>query len=276
MRHQEYQWQSFDQGNLFAQSFSPEQAPKAVISFVHGIGEHCSRYYDWFEKFTQKGITIVAFDYRGHGKSFGKRGKIKHYEHLMYDIDVLISHTKKIFPDTPHFLYGHSLGGHLVINYTVNYQPDLKGLISSSPWLILPQTPSKFTLRLAGLVHSVYPSLRLPTPLKSKDLSSDKEVVKKYERDPLMHNKISLELFFKAQSNNQKILSEKDIFHIPVALYHGSEDKMTSPLGSRRLSQNNPKNLTYTEYPNIFHELHNDKSKQALFESIVSFVESHL
>ncbi len=274
MTHQEYNWTSFDKGYLFAQSFVPDNEIKAVISFVHGIGEHSSRYYNWFSAFANQGVAVVAFDYRGHGKSFGKVGKIKCYDDLMSDIDVLIKETQVLFPDTPHFLYGHSLGGHLVLNYAANYQPNLNGLIVSSPWVILPKTPPNIILKLARCLHRFAPSFRLNTPLKSKDLSSDKEVIKDYDKDPLMHNKISLELFFKAQENNQKLLKEHDLFPFPVVLYHGEKDKMTSPLGSRQLAKNNPQNLTYTEYPDMFHELHNDKVKHELFDSIMLFIRS--
>ncbi|PID89215.1 MAG: hypothetical protein CSB01_03155, partial [Bacteroidia bacterium] len=68
MLHQKYSWTSFDNGYLFAQSFTPANEVKAVISFVHGIGEHSSRYHAWFETFANRGIAVVAFDYRAHGK----------------------------------------------------------------------------------------------------------------------------------------------------------------------------------------------------------------
>ncbi len=276
MLHQKYSWKSFDNGYLFAQSFTPANEVKAVISFVHGIGEHSSRYHAWFEAFANRGIAVVAFDYRAHGKSFGKRGQIKHYKDIMQDIDVLIKETKSLFPEVPRFLYGHSLGGHLVLNYTVDYQPDLQGLIVTSPWLILPKTPPAIVLRLAGIMHSFCPALRLTTPLRNEDLSSDSAVGKQCEKDPLMHNKISLELFFKAQANNKKLLSGKNIFRFPVALYHGANDNITSPLGSKQLAAHSPKHVTYTEYPDVFHELHNDIHKQDLFDSIVAFVEGNI
>lgn len=42
-------------------SFSPH------VLFVHGLGEHCSRYDSFFSKFVDAGISVTAFDLPGHG-----------------------------------------------------------------------------------------------------------------------------------------------------------------------------------------------------------------
>lgn len=41
--------------------------PKAHVLFVHGLGEHCSRYDSLFNKFADVGVSVTAFDLPGHG-----------------------------------------------------------------------------------------------------------------------------------------------------------------------------------------------------------------
>jgi alpha-beta hydrolase superfamily lysophospholipase len=51
---------------LYTKTWSPSN-PDSIVScvvFVHGIGEHCSRYHDMFSEFAAKGIKVASFDQR--------------------------------------------------------------------------------------------------------------------------------------------------------------------------------------------------------------------
>ena len=54
----------------------PPQEAKAILLIDHGIGEHSGRYAHVADYFTKRDLTVWACDYRGHGKSDGKRGHI--------------------------------------------------------------------------------------------------------------------------------------------------------------------------------------------------------
>jgi len=56
------------------------------------------------------------FDLRGHGRSEGKRGVCTGYDLLHSDLEALLNKTREFYPDVPHILYGHSLGGGLVLS----------------------------------------------------------------------------------------------------------------------------------------------------------------
>ena len=98
--HKTYNIKSYDNLNLFAQAWLPDGETKAVINLIHGIGEHSSRYSQMAEYYNKNGIAIFAIDYRGHGKSEGKRGHTPSYESLMNDINCLLELSSfiKIFP----------------------------------------------------------------------------------------------------------------------------------------------------------------------------------
>ncbi|MGB2782801.1 MAG: alpha/beta hydrolase, partial [Atribacterota bacterium] len=117
MKHTEFKLKTFDGLLLFGQSWQPESKPKAVICLVHGLGEYSGRYTHVADALTLAGYALISFDLRGHGKSEGPRGHTPSYEALMKDISSLLEVTNKQFPQLPSFLYGHSLGGNLVLNY---------------------------------------------------------------------------------------------------------------------------------------------------------------
>jgi len=62
-------------------------------------------------------IAVVAVDLRGHGKTLGKRGVIRHYDDFRADIAALMESATGFYPDAPLILYGHSMGGGIVLDY---------------------------------------------------------------------------------------------------------------------------------------------------------------
>ena len=58
---------------------SPGENMKAVIIFVHGIGEHIHRYDHWAALFNKEGIGFTGVDLPGHGRSEGTRGEVKSF-----------------------------------------------------------------------------------------------------------------------------------------------------------------------------------------------------
>jgi alpha-beta hydrolase superfamily lysophospholipase len=91
--------------------------PKAVVCLVHGIGEHAGRYDRTGEVFKENEIAMVGMDLRGHGLSSGKRGHTSPRGRIFKDIDLLIEFMQGEYPDLPIFLYGHSMGGNIALEY---------------------------------------------------------------------------------------------------------------------------------------------------------------
>ena len=113
----EYIWKSHDGLDLYAVEWSPVGKTEAVVAFVHGHGDHCRRYDEWFASMNTRNISVVALDYRGHGQSEGKRGSIRKFDDLLMDITLLHQKALALYPGIPVVLYGHSLGGTIVLSY---------------------------------------------------------------------------------------------------------------------------------------------------------------
>ena len=160
---------------------SPGENLKAVIIFVHGIGEHIHRYDHWAERFNKEGIGFAGVDLPGHGRSDGRRGNIKSFALLGEMIDILLKSCKSTFPGIPVYLYGHSLGGGIVLDYLLKRNPKISGAIVTSPFLRLAFEPPKYKLILASVMKNLLPGLIQPTGLRTSHLSHDKAVVEKYD-----------------------------------------------------------------------------------------------
>ena len=101
--------------NFYGQYWQAENT-KAVVVLVHGMGEHSGRYHHVAKKLTKNDFSVVAFDHFGHGKTSGKRGHNPSFEAVLDSVSNTIEKAKELFPKKPIFLYGHSMGGNVVIN----------------------------------------------------------------------------------------------------------------------------------------------------------------
>ena len=132
----------------------PVAQPRARMLLVHGLGEHSGRYAAVAGDLNALGISVRAFDHRGHGKSGGRRGVNGK------DADCLSRDTLELFEsyaaegsDLP-FLFGHSMGGLVAMHAVGKLGLRPRGLIASSPALAshagrFDRLLSKVLLRLA-------------------------------------------------------------------------------------------------------------------------------
>jgi alpha-beta hydrolase superfamily lysophospholipase len=264
-KYKEFWWKSTDGLDLFACLWEPEESPIAVINMVHGLGEHSGRYTQWAENFAKEGYAFLAFDYRGHGKSQGKKGHVEKYEKLLDDIDVMFAESHKLFPGIPSVLYGHSLGGNLAINYVQQRKDIPDALIVTSPFLKHSTEPPAIKLLMGKLILRIWPSLTMGNGLHSADLSHNAEVSGLYKNDPLVHNQISPSLYYGMRDAGEKALHSSAGIGIPVLLMHGSGDKITSWKASAEFAAKYNENTTFRLWDGLFHELHNEPSASEIF-----------
>lgn len=275
MVHKEFNLKSYDNINLFGQSWLPEGEIKAVINLIHGIGEHSTRYASMAEYYTAKGIAIYAIDYRGHGKSEGKRGHTPEYESLMKDIDKLMEFSAKDNSCKNVFIYGHSLGGNLVINYVLRRKPNITGLIATSPWLKLAFEPPKFDVFMGGIIKKILPSFTQKSKLDISQLSRNDESNNKYEKDDLVHGYVSVSTFFGAREAARWALENASKMHVPFLLMHGSADKITSPEGSKEFALKSDK-TELKIWDGFYHEMHNEKENEQIFYWVINWIEKQI
>jgi alpha-beta hydrolase superfamily lysophospholipase len=254
---------------------SPGENLWAGIILVHGIGEHIQRYSHWMEKFNEKGVGFVGVDLPGHGKSDGKRGNLNSYSLTDEMIDFLIAEHKKTFPSIPVFIYGHSLGGGIVLQYLLKKNPNINGAVITSPALRLAFQPSKAKLLLARIMKNMLPSLIQPSGLNAVHLTHDQKVVDAYITDPLVHDKISVGLFQSMTSAADYSLTSAGDLKIPVLIMHGSDDLIISPQGSRDFASKT-KMAELKIWDGGYHELHNEIFKDDVFSYIVNWIEKHI
>jgi len=250
---------------------SPGEDARAVVILVHGLGEHIQRYNYWAELFKKDGIGFAGLDLPGHGRSEGRRGYIKSYSQSDEMIDILLKTCSKTFPGVPLFLYGHSLGGGIVLDYLIRKNPRIKGAIVTSPWLRLSFEPPKIKVAMANIMRFILPGLIQPSGLNVSHISHDQSVVENYKNDPLVHDKISVSLFHSAMKAADYSMEHASELKVKTLLVHGSEDLICSPKGSSEFASQNV-NVDLKIWEGGFHELHNEPFKEEVHKYIIDWI----
>ena len=241
------------------------KSEKGVIIITHGMGEHSMRYTEMSDFYTNEGYTVISFDIRGHGLSEGKRGHTPGFEFLMDDIERVYTQVKKDYPSLPIFLFGHSMGGNLVLNFLLRKPNSICGAIVTGAYLKLGFDPPKWKIILAKLSSSIWPTLSQPTELELDALSRNKEVIRKYENDELVHDRITSAFFINVHFAGQYVIDHANEIKTPLLVMHGMEDRLTSPKGSQEFASNAGENVHLKMWDGLYHELHNEPEKQEIF-----------
>lgn len=276
MINNEWIWKSTDGLEMYAQSWRPEETPRAVVCLVHGLGEYSGRYTHVGRAFTDAGFALVAFDLRGHGKSGGQRGHFPSLDLLMDDIHQLIHQGNEKFPGLPVFLYGHSLGGLLVLNYATYDEHSLSGVIATGAGLRSPVLEQKAKIALSKVLGSLLPAVTIPTGLDANGISRNPEVVRTYKNDPLVHDVATLSAARVGVSAVDRAFSHAGEFSTPLLLMHGTADPVTYSRGSQEFAALVPENCTLKLWEGLYHEIHNEPEHDEVLAFMIKWLNSQL
>jgi alpha-beta hydrolase superfamily lysophospholipase len=276
VRTYETSWKDPQAFKFLLRCWEPDERAKAVVVLVHGLGEHSGRYSPVAEHLTRAGYAMLGFDLRGHGLSDGPRGHTPSYMALLDDISGVLGQIQGRYPGFPVFLYGHSLGGGLALNFVIQRMPKLQGVIVTSPWLRLASELPPFQAALARIINQFAPGFRQKWGLDTKALSHDVTVADKYEHDPLVHNDVSVRMYVSCSAAGRWALEHSARFPLPLLLMHGTADRVTSYEASREFVMHAGKNVTWRAWEGGYHELHNEPGRSTVLRVVIRWMNARL
>jgi alpha-beta hydrolase superfamily lysophospholipase len=280
LKNFEDKWEGKDGTSFFSQGWEPEnQEPKALIAFVHGLGEHTGRYIHVGKALTDAGYALVGFDLRGHGKSGGARGHASSLDAYMQDIRQFRGLLEKRYPALPQFLYGHSLGGLLVLAYAIQYGEKLKGVVATGPALRSSLQEQKAKVAMVRLLGSLLPAVTVQSGLDATTISRDSAIVEAYRNDPLIHYSASLGFGKTALSAIDLCFTRASEFPVPLLIIHGKKDQIAYSSGSDDFAQlvsAGGQDVTLRLWVDLYHEVHNEPEKEEVFNFMVQWLEKHI
>ncbi|WP_404785812.1 lysophospholipase [Altericista sp. CCNU0014] len=276
MNHTQSYFEGFDGLPLFYQRWFPDSSPiHEILVVVHGLGGHSDLFKHGVRCLVPQGYGVYALDLRGHGRSPGQRGYIQQWLEFREDLRAFLQFIRTREQVETCFLWGHSMGGTISLDYALHYPESLQGLILSAPALGQIGVPA-WKLTVGQVLSRFWPRFRLKVGIDHSLSSRDLTVLAEYATDSLRHEygtaRLSAEFFKVVRWIDRNI----DRLEVPLLLLHGDADGITSPQHSRSFFQSiQSVDKTYRHYPNSYHDLHADLNYMEVISDIASWMAQH-
>tara|TARA_B100001248_G_scaffold240180_1_gene205955 strand:+ start:13928 stop:14767 length:840 start_codon:yes stop_codon:yes gene_type:complete len=268
----------YDGKDLYFQTWQQEEA-KLHLMITHGLAEHSGAY-----KYLAEGlmsdlpVNIYAWDLRGHGRSYGKRGVVKNFSEYTKDLFCFYHFLKDQINDLPVCL-GHSMGG-LILTYALSlYEEQIKtkALVLSSPLFGVKMEVSPFKEYAARLLSDFAPSIALNNEIDFKSLSHDKKIIQEYENDALRHNKISSRVYLGFIETFPKVMAAAAKLQMPVFLQYSGDDHLVSVSATEKfydlLGSSEKEKIKYTS---MYHEIYNEVDRELVYKDLIKYLRKYI
>lgn len=264
-----------DGDNLAIQDWpiDPEQRLRGVVLLVHGLGEHVGRYEELARRLNSWGFAVRGYDQYGHGESGGVRGGLPSDNRLLDDLVDVLSSTRARMPrHTPLILLGHSMGGAVAAKLVAQSLARIDGLVLSSPALDLGLgAVQKFLL---AVLPDLAPNLRVHNGVHPERLSHDPVIVRAYERDRLIHHRISARLARFLDNTGREVLKAAPQWHVPTLLLYGGADRVVHPRGSQAFARAAPARVVTSHcFENHYHEIFNELDREPVYARLQQWLD---
>ncbi|MDX1576912.1 MAG: alpha/beta hydrolase [Gemmatimonadota bacterium] len=233
---------------------------RANLLFVHGVGEHSGRYGALASRLGERGIACAGFDHRGHGRSSGRRGHVDRWDRYLEDVAIAL---EAALPPAgrPRFVFGHSMGALIALSLALDgfaKRGGVDGWILSGAGIRPTGVAKPHLVAIARLLSRILPTIRIDLGIEAEALSHDVRVVRDYEGDSRIVERVTVRWGNEALKALTSIREGADRIDDPMLILHGGADPLAEAEGSRWLHRTVAGESELIVYEDALHEPHND------------------
>src|SRR5271168_857446 len=253
--------------------WTADTPPRAVLVLAHGLGEHARRYDHVAQRFAEAGLVTYALDHRGHGRSGGKRVRVRDVSEFTADFDTLVGIATREHPGLKCIVLGHSMGGGIVFAYGVERPDNYDLMVLSAPAVAAQDLVHPLVALAARGLGVVLPGLPV-TDLDVDAISRDPAVVEAYKTDPLVyHGRVPAGVGRALLQVGDTMPQRAPALTAPLLVVHGSADRLIPVEGSRRLVECvGSADVELKVYPGLYHEVFNEPERDQVLDDVVSWI----
>ncbi|CAN5854738.1 alpha/beta hydrolase [soil metagenome] len=255
---------------------------RGVLVIAHGYGEHSGNYAPLAEALGPTlGLDVLAFDFRGHGRSPGRRGWLRRYEEMLDDLKGALVWADRNLRRTgePIFLLGHSNGGLVCLRTLLAGTGGVAvaGLILSNPTTRVAVPVPAWKLGLAGVLRRYAPWVALSSALQPEMLTSDPLRREARRNDLACHDRITAPLYFGMIEAGEDVLARAGEIEVPTLLLLGEADPIIDPDAGRLLFDRlGTADKTLCSYPGMRHEPFNEVGRRQVLRDVQDWLDCRL
>lgn len=264
-----FQLVSADGTKLHARHWEATGA-RATLLLVHGFGEHSGRYSDFGQHLSDNGVDVFAVDLRGHGRSEGPRGVIHGYDDFRADLAALLEFVRGRELARPVVLFGHSMGGGVVLDHALTPDPLLSGIIASAPLLKPVDDIPPLLRKLVTFLSRIGPNRSMKNAITGAQISTVPAEQVAYASDPLNHDRLGLRTAVAIVERGEALQARAGEIALPLLMLHAREDQLTDFATSEAFAQ--AAGADFRAFARVQHEMHNDTSRAAVYRAVLDFI----
>ena len=249
--------------------------PRALLVISHGYGEHGGAYRRIAEAVAARAdFDVIAVDFRGHGRSPGRRGVVRAYDELTEDLLRTVEWVSNQVRGVNLFVLGHSNGGQVALRAVLRSPRKFSGVVLSNPVLRVSVQVPPAKLKIARFLARHAPWVTLKGNLDAELLTRDPAIQQEHRTDPLRHNRMSAPLFFGMIEGGAMLMQRAGEIQTPVLMLLGGQDTITDPAAAREFFDRiGTEDKTLSIYPKMVHEPLNEIGRDQVLDDVLRWLE---
>jgi alpha-beta hydrolase superfamily lysophospholipase len=261
--------------NAYYRCWLADKAMGTVVG-VHGFAEHSGRYNDFGAFLASNGFSLCMSDLRGHGLTASPKdlGYVDSFDLFIRDLEEFIEFVLRRTGVSSTILFGHSMGGLIVLHYLGRVGRGIHAAITSGAAAIV--EVSRGSRFLLSLLNTLSPRYRLNLPINPNYLTHDDSIVKNYINDPLVFKKPTVRLMYELVKASESVWKYIDNISVPIMMIHGAEDRVVPPRATGEVfNRLRVGDKVMRIYEGMYHEVLNEVHRDIVYKDILNWLARH-
>lgn len=248
--------------------------PKAIIVALHGMSDYSNAFAIPAPYLADRGISVVAYDQRSFGRA-PNPGVWPGGDALRGDLHDFVDVVRARHPNIPVIALGESMGGAVLLSSLASdHKPNVDGAILVAPAVWSREDmPFYYRIALWTAAHFL-PSMTVSGKGLKIWPSDNIEMLRAISRDPLFQKKTRSDAVWGLVNlmDDARHAPEKLSNPPPILIVYGAKDQIIPAKPTKAVIAALGNRAEVHEYPNGYHMLLRDLSREAPLKAIVDWV----
>ena len=265
---------ALDPASLPRREWLTADAPRAVVLAVHGFNDYSSAFDAFGTYAASRGVAVHAYDQRGFGAN-SDAGRWPGIPVLVADLLRERARMRALYPDTPVYLLGESMGAAVLIAAVAQRAPlDSAGMIMTAPAVWGGDQLNPFYRATLWLAVHLVPALKLTGEGLDVMASDNLDVLRALGADPLFIKATRVDAIGGLVRLMDLALASTPLVPGPLLVLGGARDEVVPPTAhAAMLERLTADPCLEIVYPEGWHLLLRDLQRQVVWDDILAWID---
>ena len=255
-----------------------EGQTRAIVLALHGLNDYSFAFDNLGNYLAERGITVIAYDQRGFGKTSGQ-GLWHGTEQLSLDLITMTKLIKQHNSEVPLYLLGESMGGAVVLTALASTKLEVEGVALVAPAIWSRDFMPLYQRAALWVAANTMPSRLLTGDGLDIKPSDNVEMLKALSQDELVIKATRVDVLYGVSNLMDTAMLASTGAHGNILLMYGKHDEIIPAEPTcqllETLSYNNNIYLDTSVYEHGYHMLTRDMQAEVVLEDIAEWIIEH-